>query len=199
MPRVQLHAIGAGAPFDQPEYSSTSFFNLLPKQVVAKRFGLFCETLSRADDFVELALRPDFQQAYQLRAQISLVCTSMGDLADEHDIFRTFLMRSNVDVNDLRRRGWIGSVQYRPYDVDGPIIEKGKAWRAVTLFELDDFVRLSAMKGKHVLLVARQCGLCGRTRAAALLPLMRNPKLRVFSDIVMDSATAQELLSISGA
>jgi hypothetical protein len=49
--------------------------------------------------------------------------------------------------------------------------------------------------GKHVILIARQCGNCGLTRARALLPLLQNPALKVWSHIVMDIATAKELLN----
>jgi DNA-binding transcriptional regulator LsrR (DeoR family) len=194
LPRVRLHAIGAGSPFDEPEFASTSFFNLLPKHAVDKSYGLFCETLVGANQFNKLAARPDYRQAHELRADIDVICTSMGDMSDRHDLLRAFLEKARVDVDALVSAGWIGSVQYRPYNAGGPIVERGNELRAVTLFELSDFVRLAATKGKHVLLVARQCGACGRTRAHALRPLLENPSLRVFSDLIMDAPTAQELL-----
>ena len=67
--------------------------------------------------------------------------------------------------------------------------------RAVTLYELEDLVRIAGQKNKHVILIARQCGICGRTRAKALQPLLTNPGLKVFSTLVMDAATAKELLA----
>jgi hypothetical protein len=72
--------------------------------------------------------------------------------------------------------------------------EKPADLRAVTLYELEDLVGLAVQKNKHVILIARQCGLCGRTRADALHPLLTNPSLKVFSSLVMDAATARELL-----
>jgi hypothetical protein len=42
--------------------------------------------------------------------------------------------------------------------------------------------------------MARQCGICGRSRAEALRPLLTNPQLKAFSNLVMDAATARELL-----
>ena len=45
-----------------------------------------------------------------------------------------------------------------------------------------------------MILIARQCGMCERTRADALPPLLTNPNLKVFSTLVMDVATARELL-----
>jgi len=67
--------------------------------------------------------------------------------------------------------------------------------RAVTLYELEDLVRIAGQKNKHVILIARQCGMCERTRAEALRPLLTNPNLKVFSTLVMDAATAKELLA----
>ncbi len=42
--------------------------------------------------------------------------------------------------------------------------------------------------------MVRQCGICGRTRAEALQPLLTNPNLKGFSTLVLDAATARELL-----
>jgi hypothetical protein len=44
--------------------------------------------------------------------------------------------------------------------------------------------------------MARQCGLCERppARARAFPPLLSNPNLKVFSRLVLDQATATELL-----
>ena len=44
----------------------------------------------------------------------------------------------------------------------------------------------------RAVLVGNSC--CGRTRAEALRPLLANPSLKVFSTLVMDAATAKELL-----
>jgi hypothetical protein len=73
--------------------------------------------------------------------------------------------------------------------------EKPGDLRAVTLYELEDLVRIAGQKNKHVILIARQCGMCERTRAEALRPLLTNPNLKVFSTLVMDAATAKELLT----
>jgi hypothetical protein len=65
---------------------------------------------------------------------------------------------------------------------------------AVTLYELEDLVRIAGQGKKHVILIARQWGMRERTRAEALRPLLTNPNLKVFSTLVMDAATAKELL-----
>jgi hypothetical protein len=55
---------------------------------------------------------------------------------------------------------------------------------------------LAVEPDKEVILMARQCGLCERppARARALRALLSNPNLRVFSRLVLDQATATELL-----
>jgi DNA-binding transcriptional regulator LsrR (DeoR family) len=195
VPKIKLFAICAGSPANHPEYSSTSFFNLFPPDRVEERVGLFAETVVPSDEFEKIKQRPGVAEAFASRGEVSIVVTSMGDFHDEHDLLSMFLARTGADLRALRDRGWIGSVQYRPYSAADPIEEKPKEMRAVTLFELEDFVRMADSKNKHVVLIARQCGACGRTRAAALRPLLKSPRLRVWSDLVMDEATARDLLS----
>ena len=66
----------------------------------------------------------------------------------------------------------------------------------MTVFELEDLVAQAKERSKEVILMARQCGLCERppARARALRALLSNPNLRVFSRLVLDQATAEELL-----
>jgi hypothetical protein len=42
-------------------------------------------------------------------------------------------------------------------------------------------------------LVFRQSGICGRTRAEALRPLLSNPTLKIFSTLILDAAPDREL------
>jgi hypothetical protein len=54
-----------------------------------------------------------------------------------------------------------------PYTADGPVVEKGKELRAVTIFELKDLVQAAGEKNRHVILMARQCGICGHRQGTA--------------------------------
>ena len=199
VPPLKLFAICAGSPARSPEYSSTSFFNLFPAQLVKERIGLFAETVVPCSDFEKIKKRPGVAEAFAARDGIDIVVTSMGDFYDEDDLLSTFLKQAGTDLEDRRRKGWIGSVQYRPFSASGPIEERSEDMRAVTLFELDDFARLAQTKHRHVLLIARQCGHCGKTRAAALRPVLEAPRLRLWSELVMDEATARELLQAPGS
>jgi hypothetical protein len=63
-----------------------------------------------------------------------------------------------------------------------------------SVFELKDLVELADKRSKAVILMTRQCGICARARADALRALLRNPTLKVFSTLILDAATARELL-----
>ena len=122
--------------------------------------------------------------------------TSMGDMDDGHALLRIWYSECQ---NEPKPSWWgkaIGDIQYRPYGTDRFITDKPDDLRAVTLFELEYMVTLAQKRDRHVLLIARQCGLCEprRTKAKALRPILKNPHMRVFSRLILDSPTAFELL-----
>jgi hypothetical protein len=53
-------------------------------------------------------------------------------------------------------------------------------------------------KQKHVVLIARQCGACGKAHGAALRPLLQAQEMRVFSELVMDTATLRSYCKTKG-
>jgi hypothetical protein len=216
---LRLVAIAAGAPAYQPEYASSSFYNLFPPRRVAGRVGFFAETLVASSEFAKPGFRnlPGIAEAFKEKKDINVVVNSMGDLLDPHDLLGDSLDKARIkhleihpqlrgllekrakyrtDPDELRfEKETIGSVQYRPFDLNGPIREssKSKQLRACTLYELQDF-RERVSLGMPVFLIARSCGKCGLTRARALRPLLTNKDLKVWSHIVMDYSTAKELL-----
>lgn len=200
LPKLNLFAITAGGPAREPQYAPISFFNQFDDRIVEGRIGLFAENLVRCSEIQEILDSAGVKEAYKERDNIHIVVTSMGDMNDRHDLLRVFLEESDVDVDELLRRGLVGNVQYRPYTADGPVKEKPGHLRAVTLFELKDLVDRAQRDDRHVILIARQCARCNRTRARALEPLLKkNSKLKVFSDLIMDAATCQELLTLDNA
>jgi len=197
-PKLRLVAITAGCPATLPEYASSSFFNLFPSQLLSEKIGLFAESVVRVKDFARVRRTPGVHEAFDARQKdlIDVVVTSMGDFSDEHDLLRLFVSEAGMSPSKIRARGWIGNVQYRPYTHRGPALEARDEYRAVTLFELNDLVAMSKLRDRHVILIARQCGICGMSRARALFPILTNPELQVFSTLVLDSATALELMKM---
>jgi DNA-binding transcriptional regulator LsrR (DeoR family) len=202
-PRLQMHdqalklllvAITAGCPATMLENAPISFLNLFPEHLVQRKLGLFAETLVRVRAFKGLASHTGVKEAFAAKKDIDLVVTAMGDFHDPHDLLSIFLEDSGQDLAALRKRGWLANVQYRPFTADGPARELPRDLRAVTVFDLEDLVELAEQRSKEVILMARQCGICGRTRAEALRPLLTNPALKVFSTLILDAATARELL-----
>jgi len=194
--KLRLVAITAGCPVRLLENAPISFLNLFPEHLVEEKLGLFAETLVPTGELERIRDRIGVRDAFAAKPDIDLVVTAMGDFDDPHDLLALFLHDSGQDLEALRRRGWLGNVQYRPFTADGPVKEAAQELRAVTVFELEDLVDMARPpSGKEVILIARQCGICkNRTHAKALRPLLTNPKLKVFSTLVMDAATARELL-----
>jgi hypothetical protein len=62
------------------------------------------------------------------------------------------------------------------------------------VFELADLVERAKDRTKEVILMARQCGLCGHARVRALRALLSNANLGVFSRLVLDRFSAVALL-----
>lgn len=191
-PLLKLFAITAGCLPKLPEFAPVSFFNLFPGRVVKERVGLFAETAVTAREFAKIRRRPGIAEAFAEKPEINIVVTAMGDLRDPHDLLPQFLNKSK---DELSKAGVWGNVQYRPFSSDRFIQERPDELRVVTLFELDELVAMSKQRDRDVILIARQCGRCGLTRARVLRPLLQIDELRVFSKLVMDVPTARELLN----
>jgi len=201
--RLTLHAISSGCPAKMPYYSPTSLFNLFDQTNVVEATGLFCQTMCRAHEWRAVQKQSAFREAEKEKHRINIVVNAMGCPDDPHD-----LLSNSIEQEEMGGRAGVeawksrldvaGNVQYRPFTVDGPIVETGNEWRSVTLFELDDFVAWSREKDRHLILMSRRCGVCSKemseTRALALLPLLKQPNLRVFTDIVVDEDIAAKAL-----
>jgi hypothetical protein len=68
----------------------------------------------------------------------------------------------------------------------------------VTLFELADLAALARTPHRHVVVLSAPCGRCGRTRNDAIRPLLDAPDLRVWTKLIIDVTTAEDLLDEGG-
>lgn len=198
VPKLRLFALTAGGRFDRPEVTPVSFFNVFPAERVEGSYGLFAETVLRVKAYKKVREQKSIDELFRKRHEIDIVVTSMGDMKDaRHDLLSQFLEQAGD--GERVAANYVGNVQYRPYDETGPAPEDDMTYRAFTLFELSELREMAQTKHKHVVLMVRPCGECGRTRARALLPLLQVPELRVFSELVIDTATAREVLEIAGS
>ena len=96
-------------------------------------------------------------------------------------------------LSALKREKWVGDLQYLPYSEKGPIhVDVGK--RAVTLLEWSRLKRSVEQDGTQVVVVAPPCATCNRPKTDALRPLLARKSLTVWTHMVMDTQTAQELM-----
>jgi DNA-binding transcriptional regulator LsrR (DeoR family) len=194
-PKLRLHALTAGCPTRFPKYAPVSFFNLFPGSHVEESVGLFAETLVTCEEFSRIIHRAGIRDAFSMRDQVDIVVTSMGDMNHPHDLFRWFLEEAGMDVDALVAEGWIGNLQYRPYDCAGPVAERAFHQRAVTLFELSDYVEMVTKGRRQVVLLAAPCSRCGQPRTQALRPLLTEPSLKAWTHLIIDLNTALDLVA----
>lgn len=192
-PELVLVAITSGGDPYHPEFAPSNFFGFFPRDTV-RCIGLFGPTLIRQDELKALKTDPErmpgFAEAYAQRGSIDIVVSSMGDPHDEHDLLTRYLHSAKLPIPP----GVKGNVQYRYYSDTAPTKERGSELRALTIFELEDFHTMASTPDKHVVLLARTCALCKLTRADALRPLLKQPALKVWTEIVMDVPTARKLV-----
>lgn len=195
VPQVSLHAITSGCPSRLAEYSPLAFFNFFEPASVKSTFGFFTEAVVPCRDYEQIRQRRGFREALDHSRDIDVVFTSLGAADDDHDLFKTLLdAETPAAIRHLEALGWCGNLQYRPYSAVGPIQEGPDAVRVPTIFELQDLKALAERRSKHVILFVHPCGICGKVRTEALLPLLRVPELKVWSEIVIDVRSARDVL-----
>lgn len=201
-PPLVLHALSAGGFLvNEPQKAPVTYFSYfedaLPK---VEYVALFSETVvSLKEDYERVKMNPGVRRSFERRSQIDIIVTSLAAAHHKHGLlvkFLSYLVEEGVLKEGIFERmdaaGWRGDVQFRPYTDSGPLIDECPV-RAVTLFELDEMVDMARTDGKYVVLVAGPCGECGEPKVDALRPLLANPDLRLWTHLVTDAQTAQEL------
>ena len=196
-----VHAITSGFDPERPRTAPVSFLGRFEDVVPDIEFwGLFSEAVADAEEYDDIKELPGVRESFRKAREIDIVITSLARACDEHGELNRFMQRAaegdpehDQTTTDLREKGWIGDVTYRPYSEEGPIVNE-HGIRAVSLFELDDLVDFAAKRDKHVVLVVTPCGACGESKSDALGPLLRQPKLKLWNHLFIDETTAQGLL-----
>ena len=194
-PRVVLHALTSGFHVDNPQTSPVAFFGLFQElQEQIGYVGLFAPSVVKTSDYAKARTQPGVKEGFDRKKEIDVVITSLASRHDPDGELNQFLRDDTRGLRLLQKNGWLGDVQYRPYSASGPI-QQATPTRAVTLFEVGELVKLARQKDKHVILAAGPCRRCGRTREDALLPLMTNPQLKLWTHLVLDLGTAERLVA----
>jgi hypothetical protein len=206
VPQIVLHAISSGGFLpNEPHKSPSTYFSYFDPALMNVKFvALFSATVVSNSDYENQKANPAIRYSYEKRDEIDIIVTSLAAADHEHGLlwrYLSHLVEQNLlSPNVLTKMfdaGWVGDVQFRPYSTEGPLPENVCPVRAVTLFELNELVEIAKDRtnGKYVVLVAGPCGECGATKKNALLPLLANGKLRLWTHLITDAKTAKELLS----
>jgi hypothetical protein len=202
-PPLVLHALTAGGFLaEQPQKAPITYFSYFDDLMVETEFvGLFAAPVVPTGDYRQVVAHPGVHESFERAEEIDIVITSFASARDEHGLLAQYLKHlvkkgelKHEVVEEMEAMGWVGDVQFRPYSTTGPIVE-GCPVRAVTLFELSDLVRLSGQPDKYVVLLAGPCSECGTAKTEAMLPLLTQPSLRLWTHLVTDVQTAADLLA----
>ncbi len=201
LPPLALHALTPGFDVFRPRtapVSSLGYFDGIDADI--EYVGLFAPAVVPSEAYAAVTSRRGIVDSFEKANEIDIVITSCARAADEHGELNRFMQLASQDDGDqtekaLLEAGWVADVTYRPYSEFGPIsLDHGI--RGVTLFELEDLVRLvREEKNKHVVLIAAPCGQCYATKVEALRPLLTQRKtLKLWNHLFLDTATAQALM-----
>lgn len=201
-PNLVLHALSAGGFLvDQPHKAPITYFSYFSGALTKVEYvGLFSETVVSRQEFERVRDNPGVRESFARAGEIDIVITSLAAAGDPHGMLGQFLhtlakqnsIRSDA-IQRMLEAGWVGDVQFRPYTPDRALDTECPV-RVVTLFEIADLVRLAQTTDKYVILVAGPCGECGQPKTEALLPLIENPELRLWTHLVTDVETAAAVL-----
>jgi len=201
-PKLTLHALTAGGFLvDQPTEAPVTYFSYFHDVLNEPEYvGLFSATVVPSGQYEQVIANPGVRESFDRADEIDIVITSFASAGDPHGLLKKYLQHL-VKKGELERQalehmetsGWVGDVQFRPYSAEGPMDEDCPV-RAVTLFEPSSLVERVKQPDKYVVLLAGPCHECGRAKTAALIPLLRQPALRLFTHLVTDLKTAHELV-----
>ncbi len=196
LPHLVIHALSSGFAIRDPLTAPVAFFAYFSGIHPPVDFvGLFAPAVVKFTKYEEEKHLPGVIESFKEAEHLDIVVTSLASAKDEHGLLNRFFHwgKNTKGLQNLKKAGWLGDVQWRPYSAEGPILVN-TGIRAVTLFELDELKDFVA-GGKHVVLLAGPCNECGESKAAALSPLLEKESLRVFNHLVMDISTAKDVLS----
>lgn len=201
-PKLSLHALSAGGfSIDKPQKAPITYFGYFDDVLTnVECVALFSETVVSSEEYERVKRGPGVRRSFERAGQIDIVITSLASAHDEDGLLGQYLQHlvseRELDPSAVKRMedaGWVGDVQFRPYNAEGPIVDECPV-RAVTLFEISDLVRMAHTEDKYVVLLAGPCGECGRLKTDALIPLLTRSQLRLWTHLILDVDTAGKLL-----
>lgn len=196
LPKLALHAMTSGFDVRETEKNPVAFFGRFQQTGLdLTYYGMPAPPVVKWDQYAEMKRSPAVRESFELRDEIDIVVTSLASVRDEHGDLNRFLeVGGGGRRQSIAKYKIVGDVQYNPFSAEGPVHFRTGV-RAVTLFELDELRQLAEREGKHVVLISGPCWKCESTRTEALRPLVANRRLKVWTHLVTDLRTAEELVA----
>ncbi len=202
LPKLALHVISSGFSIGMPRTAPImflGFFDRVPTEI--DYYGLFAPAVVKTTEYKAVKGWVGVEESFAAAKDIDIVITSVASAHDDHGALTQFAeahQKRGFRISALKAAHWAADLQYNPYAPDGPIdIDVGV--RSMTLFELPQLKELASQPNKHVVVVAPPCGGCDRLKSDALMPLLQNDNLAVWTHLFVDVATAQDLLPAAAA
>ncbi len=167
------------------------FFEVVPQ---VEFIGLNAEPIVTANELKQVRKHPLVKAALEMRHRIDIVLTSMASRQDEHGYLNLYAHHPGLPREPLHVAGgnWVGDVQLLPFSNSGPV-KFGRGMVPVTLFELEELCAMR-QRGTRIVLLCAPCGECGKYKTDALAPLLTNESLHVWSDLVLDRGSGEDLI-----
>lgn len=192
MPELVVHALNTDHATWETSENPISYFTHLKDAITDVRYvGLQASLFQKAGSY---STEPLYHQALERRDEIDIIISSIATREDEHGFLRRYMQEySWVDeMANLDTTSWVGDMMLRPFDAKKPVKVKGR--QPVALFDLVDLVEFARKPDKHVVLMCSACGHCGGSKLPALIPLLTEPDLHVWDNLILDLDTARGLV-----
>jgi DNA-binding transcriptional regulator LsrR (DeoR family) len=198
LPQITIHALSSGFSVVRPQTAPMAYFAFFNGLNPPVNFvGLFAPAVVNFHEYESIIELPGVKESFEWRAKIDIVVTSLAKKEDNDGQLNRFMrLAPQWGVGALEEACWVGDIQWRPYSDSGPV-NIDTAIRAVTLYEIPDLLEFAGTPGKSVIVVCGRCNVCHDDKARALLPLLREPSLRVLNHLVTDRTTAQRVLTLA--
>jgi DNA-binding transcriptional regulator LsrR (DeoR family) len=201
LPTLGLHALSSGFDVRRPQSAPVSFFGYFNEVATKIEYvGFFGPALAgNSGDYTRIRNQAGVRESFEFADEMDIVITSLASADDEHgelnQLLDTVETQDKKGIRELRKVERVGDILYRPFTETGPVQHTSTKARAISLFEIRDLVEMSKKVHKHVVLVAGSCGICHKPKGRALRPLLERPKMKVWTHIVTNMDTAQQLLA----
>ena len=201
MPKLTLHALTSGGQYLAGQQKApTTYFSFFDGKVRdAKFIGMFTPTVVLGEEYGVLENNPSYRSVRNLRNDIDILVTSLAWAEDEHGLLRNYysnlvennLVKENV-LDELKNEGWVGDVMFLPYSKEKAI--ESRILKSVTLFSFNELCEFSKKSDKYVVVTCAPCNDCNKKKTEAIRPLLENPNLRMWTHLIIDRPTAEELV-----